>query len=63
MLSQIARFLSFLLLSSISLHNLFINSSIDVHLGCFYTLAVVSHSVINIRVHISFLISVFIFIG
>ena len=35
-------------------HNFFILSSVDGHLGCFYVLAFVNSTAMNIRVHVSF---------
>ena len=68
MLSQMARFHSFLWLSDIVLcvylvfyPFFFTLSSIDGHLGLFHILVIVNNAVINIGVHVSFLISVFIF--
>ena len=40
-------------------HIFFILSSADRHLGCFYVLAVVKIAALNIRVHVSFWITVF----
>ena len=41
----------------------YIHSPVDGHLGCFCILAPVNIAVINIGVHVSFWISVFIFFG
>ena len=43
-------------------HNFFI-SSIDGHIGCFHILAIVNNAGMNIEVHLSFWISVFVFFG
>ena len=40
----------------------FIHSSVDEHLGCFHTLAIVNNAAVNIGVHVSFRISVFVFL-
>ena len=42
-------------------HIVFIYSSVDGHLGCFHILAIVNNPAVNITVHVSFKISVFIF--
>ena len=42
-------------------YHFFICLTIDGHLGCFYNLAIVNNVAINIEVHVSFQISVFIF--
>ena len=41
----------------------FIHSSVDRHLGCFCILAIVNKAEMNLRVHISFQISIFVFFG
>ena len=69
MLLQMALFHSFLWLSNAPLyiyihiyHIFFIHSYVDGHLGCFLVLAIVNSTVMNIEVHVSFEIMVFLWI-
>ena len=39
-------------------HNLFIHSSVDGHLGCFYVLVIVNNAAVNIRICVSFSIMI-----
>ena len=64
---QITQFHTILWLSDISFivcvcHTFFIRSSTDGHAGCFYVLAVVNSAAVNIQVHMSFWIMVFLWI-
>ena len=34
-------------------HNYFVNSSVNGYLGCFYVLAIVNSSAVNIGIHVS----------
>ena len=44
------------------MYHIFLNqSTVDGHLGCFHVSAIVSNATVNIRVHVSFQIRVFIF--
>ena len=70
MLFQVAKFHSWL--SNIHMcvcmcvcmyHVFFIHSSVDGHLCGFHSLAIVNKAAMNIEVHVSFQISVFVFFG
>ena len=68
MLLQMAKFHSFLWLSSIPLcvyiyHIFFNHSSVNGHLGSFHVMAIVNYAAINTGVHVSFQISIFVFFG
>ena len=43
----------------IYMYHIFIHSFVDGHLGCFYVLAIVNSTSVNIGVHVSFQIMVF----
>ena len=49
--------------STVCLLHLLIHLSINERLACFHTLAVVNNTTVDIAVHISFQISVFLFFG
>ena len=70
MLLQMAQFHSFLRLSNSPIHththththHIFcICSSVDGHLGCYHVLVIVNNAAVNIRAHVSFCTTVFVF--
>ena len=65
MLLQMAKFHSFFIAEQYFIVCLYIHrlyySSVDGHWGCFYTLATINNAGMNVWVHVSFQISVFVF--
>ena len=61
-----AKFSSFFMAEQYSIsymyHIFFIHSSVDGQVGCFCILAIVNNAAVNTKVHVSFQITVFVFL-